>query len=244
MRLDSVPPQLTGVTAYSAQTSQVTYDITYDLWLQPDGTTRPCRSRARLRSSSDRYSARALLPASLQVGTATIPLAVDRVIRRARSPGRSTPATSMERTDRSVGRHPWFVPSEGDIVRPRPRERRSECGASRRRPPPARQLRLARARPGYWLDTASFGIEYGPPSGDPLDSGSSRSPRRFPPTASTCGARAGRRLRVAVPWRYRPESVVVPDSGARQALGEGADAQPARRCATAGHRPRWHRRRG
>ena len=26
----------------------------------------------------------------------------------------------------------------------------------------------------YWLDTASFGVEFGPPNGDPMDSGAAR----------------------------------------------------------------------
>ena len=82
MRLDAIPPHLIGVTAYSAQTSQVTYDVAYDLWLHQTGTRRPCRSQGTLEILvwTD-YDARALLPAGMQVATASIPFAVDRVAR-------------------------------------------------------------------------------------------------------------------------------------------------------------------
>jgi hypothetical protein len=198
MRLDTVPPKLTGVTAYSAQTSHVTYDVTYDLWLNPTATTRPCRSQGTLEIlvMTD-YSARALLPSSLQIGTATIPLAVNRVVRPGRHPW-SVYASNIYGNGRTApwGGTLWFVPSQGDIVK---HGRVSvDLSAVLR----AAGLLLQRnygwpaLAEGYWLDTASFGIEYGPASGDPLDSSSSQFAAqisaycldvRTTPTDAACG---------------------------------------------------------
>src|SRR5581483_7822827 len=83
VRLDAIGPDLVGVTTYTTHMSQVTYDVTYDLWLHQTGTKRPCRSQGTLEILvlTD-YDARALLPPSMEVGTtATIPSAVDGVAR-------------------------------------------------------------------------------------------------------------------------------------------------------------------
>ena len=145
MRLDSIPPHLIGVTAYSASTSQVTYDVAYDLWLHPTDTRRPCNSEGTLEIMvwTD-YDARALLPAGMQVGTATIPSAVNGVAR-----GNTQNMVDLrqqhrpERPDGAVGRHALVRPRPGQRRRPRAGERRPERGVLRGRRTPARQLRLA-----------------------------------------------------------------------------------------------------
>ena len=176
MRLDSIPRHLIGVTAYSAQTSQVTYDVTYDLWLHQTGTKRPCRSEGTLEILvwTD-YDARALLPVSLQVGTASIPFAVERVARSGRQAW-SVYASNIERNGRTApwGGTLWFVPSRADVVG----HGRVSVDLSAVLSAAGLLLHDNYGWPElgqhYWLDTASFGLEFGPASGNPTDSGPSR----------------------------------------------------------------------
>ena len=176
MRLDSIPPHLIGVTAYSAQTPQVTYDVAYDLWLHPTGTKRPCRSQGTLEIMvwTD-YNARALLPASLQVGTASIPLAVGGTARPDMRPW-SIYASNIDRNGRTApwGGTLWFVPDQADVVR----GGRVSVDLSAVLTTAGLLLHANYGWPDlnerYWLDTASFGVEFGPPSGDPMDPGPSR----------------------------------------------------------------------
>jgi hypothetical protein len=176
MRLDSIPPHLIGVTAYSAQASQVTYDVAYDLWLNDTGTKQPCRSEGTLEIMvwTD-YDARALLPVSMQVGTANIPYAVDRTAR----PGTqawSIYASNIERNGRTApwGGTLWFVLVRTDVVG------HGLVSVDLTAVLSAAGL-LLRDNYGwpelgrhYWLDTVPFGVEFGPASGDPLDPGPSR----------------------------------------------------------------------
>jgi hypothetical protein len=173
VRLASIPPNLIGVTAYSAHTSQITYDIAYDLWLHATGTKQPCRSEGTLEIMvwTD-YDQRALLPASMQVGTASIAFAVDGVAR----PGTqawSVYASNVDAGGRTApwGGTLWFVPNRADVV-----------GRGRVSVDLSAVLSAAghllhdnygwpELRRHYWLDTAAFGVEFGPASGNPLDSG-------------------------------------------------------------------------
>ena len=176
MRLDSVPAHLIGVTAYSAQTSQVTYDIAYDLWLNATGTKQPCRSQGTLEIMvwTD-YDARALLPASMQVGTADIPFAVGRVARSG-TQAWSVYASNIDRGGRTApwGGTLWFVLDHADAVG------HGQVNVDLSAVFSAAGL-LLRDNYGwpelgghYWLDTASFGVEFGPASGVTTDSGPSR----------------------------------------------------------------------
>ena len=176
MRLDSIPPRLIGVTAYSAQASQVTYDIAYDLWLHQTGTKQPCRSEGTLEIMvwTD-YDARALLPAGMQVGTASIGYAVDRVAR----PGTqawSIYASNIYRDGRTApwGGTLWFVLDQADTVG----HGRVSVDLSAVLSAAGLLLHDNYGWPElgrhYWLDTASFGVEFGPASGDPTDAGPSR----------------------------------------------------------------------
>jgi hypothetical protein len=175
MRLDSIPPRLVGVTEYSAQAPQVTYDMAYDLWLHQTSTTQPCRSEGTLEIMvwTD-YSARALLPASMQAGTADIPSAVN----GAERPGPTAWAIYASNIDRDGHTAPWggtlwFVPGPAEVVG----HGQVSVDLSAVLSASSRLLHdnygWAELGPHYWLDTASFGIEFGPASGDPLDSGPS-----------------------------------------------------------------------
>jgi hypothetical protein len=176
LRLDAIPAPLIGVTAYSARASQVTYDVTYDLWLHQTGTERPCRTEGSLEILvwTD-YDARALLPAGMQVGTANIPAAVAQVARPATQLW-SIYASNIDRDGRTApwGGTLWFVPGQDDAVG----QGRVSVDLSAVLSAAERILQDDYGWPGvaqhYWLDTASFGVEYGPASGNPVDSGPSR----------------------------------------------------------------------
>jgi hypothetical protein len=176
MRLVSIPAHLIGVTAYAAQTSQVTYDMAYDLWLHDTGTRQPCRAEGTLEIMvwTD-YDERALLPASMRIGTASIPVSAD----RAASSG--TQAWSVYASNvRSGGRTApwggtlWFVPSQAAVVR----HGRVKVDLTAVLGAASRLLQDDYGWPElgrrYWLDTASFGAEFGPASGSPMDGGPAR----------------------------------------------------------------------
>lgn len=176
MRVDSLPRNLIGVTAYSADTSQVTYDIAYDLWLHPTGTKRPCRSEGTLEIMvwTD-YDAQALLPAAMQVGTASIPYAVDRVA-RAGTQTWSVYASNIYPGGRTApwGGTLWFVLNRADIVG------HGVVNVDLRAVLSAASLLLQhnygwpRLGRHYWLDTVPFGVEFGPAGGNPAGSGPAR----------------------------------------------------------------------
>jgi hypothetical protein len=176
MRVDSIPPHLIGVTAYSAQTSQVTYDIAYDLWLHQTGTKQPCTSEGTLEIMvwTD-YDPQALLPASMQVGTANIPFAVDRVVH----PGAGAwlvYASNVHRDGRTApwGGSLWFVLDRGDVVG----DGLVSVDLSAVLSAADLDLHNIYGWPAlgrhYWLDSAPFGVEFGPASGNPYSSGPAR----------------------------------------------------------------------
>jgi hypothetical protein len=176
MRVGSLPRRLIGVTAYSSGTSQVTYDIAYDLWLHPTGTKRPCRSEGTLEIMvwTD-YDEPALLPATMQAGTANIPYAVNRVAR----PGTqawSVYASNIDTGGRTApwGGTLWFVLNRSDVVR------HGLVSVDLRAVLSAASLFLQhnygwpRLERHYWLDTAPFGVEFGPAGGTPTGTGPAR----------------------------------------------------------------------
>ena len=176
MRLASIAPRLIGVTAYSADTAQVTYDVAYDLWLHNSATRRPCQSGGTLEIMvwTD-YAERALLPASMQVGTASVPFAVDHVP-HAGAGAWSVYASNIETGGRTApwGGTLWFVLRPADIIS----HGLVSVDLSAVLKAADQLLRGSygwpELGPRYWLDTASFGVEFGPASGNPTDSGPSR----------------------------------------------------------------------
>ena len=176
MRLSAIPSRLIGVTAYSARTSQVTYDVAYDLWLHDSSTRQPCRSEGTLEIMvwTD-YDQRALLPASMQIGTASIPFAVDGVPRPDASAW-SVYASNIDTAGRTApwGGTLWFVPDHAGVVS----HGRVSVDLSSVLSAAGDLLHADYGWPElgrrYWLDTAAFGVEFGPASGGPVDAGPTR----------------------------------------------------------------------
>ena len=45
VKVSELPTDLVGTTSYSSQTSQITYDIAYDMWLNPSGRSGPAAAK-------------------------------------------------------------------------------------------------------------------------------------------------------------------------------------------------------
>ena len=118
MRLDSIPRHLIGVTAYSAQTSQITYDVTYDLWLHPparSGRADP-RARSRYWYGPTMTPERSCRPAC-RSGRPVSPSPSSGLPARA-AQAWSIYASNIDRNGRTApwGGTLWFVPSRADVV--------------------------------------------------------------------------------------------------------------------------------
>jgi Glycosyl hydrolase family 12 len=176
MRLASIGPRLIGVTAYSTNTARVTYDVAYDLWLHDTSTKRPCRSEGTLEIMvwTD-YADRALLPGGMQVATASAPFAVDGVTRTG-ARAWSVYASNIDAAGRTApwGGTLWFVLDRADTVS------HGRVSVDLSAVLSAAELLLQdnygwpRLGRRYWLDTASFGVEFGPANAGATDPGPAR----------------------------------------------------------------------
>jgi len=173
VKVASIPSSLTGSTTYDARTSQVTYDIAYDLWLSASGTKTPCQTDGTLEVMvwTD-YDAASLLPDTLKVGTASVPFAVN--------------------SDYHSGKHAWSIYVDnvygsghtaswgGTVWLVLQTAHTVDHGAV------TIDLSAALAAVGsvlqnnygwsnfatsYWLDTIAFGMEFGPDGADPYGAG-------------------------------------------------------------------------
>jgi Glycosyl hydrolase family 12 len=173
LQLASLPQPLIGTTAYSTDASNVTSDVTYDLWLNTTGTKDPCRTKGTLEILvvTD-YDARALLPASLEIGQASVPATVGATARPLKGPW-TVYASNVGSNGwtASWGGTLWFVASPTDRVH----RGRVSVDLSAVLKSVDRILQdtyhWSSLAHQYWLDTVSFGIEFGPRSADPYDSG-------------------------------------------------------------------------
>jgi hypothetical protein len=111
----------------------------------------------------------------MQVGTANVPYAVDQVARPATSAW-SIYASNVYRGGRTApwGGTLWFVLNQASVVGHGVVS--VDLSAVLSAAGLLLQDNYAWPELGqhYWLDTASFGVEFGPASGDPMDSGPSR----------------------------------------------------------------------
>jgi len=174
MQVRTLPSDLIGTTTYDSETSQVTYDIAYDMWLDNSDTKTPCRNNGTLEVMVwTAYDAKALLPDGMHVGDATIPFAVDGHA----DPGKeawSMYASNVYQGGQTApwGGTVWVVLNQAAVI---------DQGTV------SVDLSAALAAVGsllqqnygwrnfndtYWLDTIPFGIEFGPESADAYGAGS------------------------------------------------------------------------
>ena len=175
IKVSAIPPDLIGTTAYASQTSQITYDIAYDLWLNKSDTKRPCRTDGTVEVMvwTD-YDQRALLPGSMEVGTASVPLAVDGAVKSGHQAW-SVYVSNVYQGGRTAawGGAVWLVLNRADVVS------RGTVSVDLSSVLSAVGALLHNDygwidfRSSYWLDSIPFGMEFGPQSGTLTGSGAS-----------------------------------------------------------------------
>jgi hypothetical protein len=121
------------------------------------------------------YNEKALLPADMQVGRASVPFAVGGVAHSGTHAWSVYASNIYQRgTTAPWGGTLWFVPDRADLVG----HGRVSVDLSAVLAAAGQLLRDDYAWPDlsrhYWLDTAPFGVEFGPASGNPVDSGPAR----------------------------------------------------------------------
>jgi hypothetical protein len=172
-QVSSIPANLVGTTTYDARPGNVTYDVAYDMWLNPSGTKTPCRSDGTIEVMvwTD-YGDRALLPRSLQVGTTSVPFAVNGAV----DPGDqawTVYANNVFGNGHTVpwGGTVWLVLDVGRVVKKGTVT--VDLGAALNAAGTLLQNNYGWAdfANNYWLDTISFGMEFGPDNGDPYGAG-------------------------------------------------------------------------
>lgn len=166
-------PSLIAATTYNVQAAQITYDIGYDLWLNPSDTKTPCRTDGTLEVMlwTD-YAQQSVLPESMKVGTATIPFAIDGVA-DAGYERWSVFVSNVFHDGHTApwGGTVWLVPDAGDRVA---RGTVSvDLGAALHAVGALleRNYGWRNFASKYWLDTVAFGIEFGPNPPDPYGDG-------------------------------------------------------------------------
>jgi hypothetical protein len=176
MRVSALPPDLIGTTSYSSQTAHVTYDVAYDMWLNRSGTKRPCQTDGTVEIMVwTGYDGRALPPASLQVGTADVPFAVDGISH----PGTgawSIYASNIGQAGHTVpwGGTLWFVLNSVDAVNKGTVSVDLSAVLSASGALLQNSYGWTNFRRHYWLDTIPFGMEFGPERGTTYDAGPTR----------------------------------------------------------------------
>jgi len=172
-QVGAIPPDLVGTTSYSTDTSDVTYDVAYDLWLSRSATTSPCTTNGTLEVMiwTD-YDRQALPPGGMKVGTVTVPFAAGRtestghdawsVYVRDIYPGGRTPPR---------GGTVWLVLDKADTVSDGTvtvdiSQALMQVGSLLER-----SYGWSDFASNYWLDAIPFGIEFGPKDGRTTSSG-------------------------------------------------------------------------
>ncbi len=175
MKVGAIPSDLVGTTAYSSRTTQVTYDIAYDLWLNRSDTKKPCRSDGTVEVMvwTD-YDQRALLPESMQVGTASIPFARDGVAKTGKEAWSIYVSNVFEKGRTAPwGGTVWLVLKNSDVVSTGTVSVDLSSVLSAVGALLEKDYGWSDFRSRYWLDTIPFGMEFGPQSGSLWGAGSS-----------------------------------------------------------------------
>jgi hypothetical protein len=166
-KVSAIRPDLIGTTDYSEQAARITYDVAYDMWLNRSGTKRPCRTNGTLEVMvwTD-YDERALLPGSMEVETASIPFAADRIV----EPGRqawSIYVSNVFQGGRTApwGGSVWVVLNKADALSNGTVSVDLSSVLSVVGDLLQNNYGWRDFRSSYWLDSIPFGMEYGPQSG-------------------------------------------------------------------------------
>jgi hypothetical protein len=171
MRVDAIPADLVGQASYAAQGTAVTYDVAYDMWFSPSDTTTPCQSDGTIEVMiwTD-YASQALLPNDVKVGTTTIPYAVNGQFNA------GDQAWSVYANNIYGGGHTqpwggtiWLVlndPAKQGAVNVDITAAMADVGGLLQQ-----NYGWAPFASTHWLDTISFGMEYGPKDAAPGGSG-------------------------------------------------------------------------
>jgi hypothetical protein len=173
VKVSALPADLVGTTSYSSQTSQTTYDIAYDMWLNPSGTKYPCRTQGTLEVMLwlD-YDQRALLP-STPIASSSIPYAVNGVARTGTNAW-STFVLNVYRSGKTspYGATIFLVLRAGNVIPAGTvsvdiTKALSAVGVLLQRDYGWRDFANH-----YWVDTIPFGMEFGPANARPWGNGS------------------------------------------------------------------------
>jgi hypothetical protein len=173
MRVGSIPSSLIGTTTYTADASEITYTVAYDMWLNPSDTKTPCRTNGTLEVMvwTD-HDAESRLPDSMRTANASIPYAVDGVAKSGDNAWAVYVSNVFPKGETAPwGGTVWFVLDAAHSVK---------SGTI------SVDLSVALAAVGglvrdlygwsdfasnYWLDTIAFGVEFGPDNGDTYGAG-------------------------------------------------------------------------
>jgi hypothetical protein len=173
MRVRSIPSSLIGTTTYHAETSRVTYNVAYDLWLNPSDTKTPCRLDGTLEVLvwTD-YDVQSLLPDGMKVGTATVPFAVN----RAADPGDrawSVYVSNVFGQGRTApwGGTVWLVLDAARVVKDGSVTVDLSAALGAVGTLLQNNYGWSDFASNYWLDTIAFGTEIGPENADPYGLG-------------------------------------------------------------------------
>ena len=171
----SVPSDLIGTTAYSSRAPNVTYDVAYDIWLSSSDTKTPCKGNGTVEVMvwTD-YDARALLPDGMRAGTATVPFAVNGAVKSG-SQAWSLYATNIYQAGATApwGGTVWVVLNPADVVRQGTVTVDLSSALAAVGSLLQKNYGWSAFKDDHWLDTISFGMEFGPENADPYGSGSS-----------------------------------------------------------------------
>ncbi|MCU1459314.1 MAG: glycoside hydrolase family 12 [Actinomycetia bacterium] len=172
-RVDSISPNLIGTTTYNPKTPEVTYDIAYDMWLNPSGTTSPCQTDGTVEVMvwTD-HNAQSLLPAGLTAGIATVPYSVNGA---AKSGDRAWTvyATNVYGNGHTVpwGGTVWVVLDAAHTVKRGTVSVDLSAALDAVGTVLQRNYGWSDFGSSHWLDTIAFGAEFGPQNADPYGNG-------------------------------------------------------------------------
>ena len=175
MRVDSIPADLIGTTAYSLQSPRATYDIAYDMWLNRSSTKRPCMKNGTLEVMVwTAYNHPAQLPGSMEVAAASIPFAVNGVAKSGKQAwGVFTSNVYGAGRTAPWGGTVWFVLNAADVVDKGSVSVNLSSVLSAVAGLLQENYGWHNFGENYWLDTIPFGMEFGPQDGSVTGSGAS-----------------------------------------------------------------------